>query len=277
MNKILQLLLIYFLLNIALITPGNARDIDENHTVIQTEFETAISKAKKEALTGNYESSLKDILETLDKSSSGKQFIETEALIRYIYNSTGNPDYLNSYYDKLEKLVSSNMVSPAFDILLKSYEEIKNYEGIINLYRMKLLATSNSMSDQDKSLIFEKIGDLYELLNQSPLNKDNFKRAVEFNEKNLRAREKLAFSLLLSGELREAEKLYKKALELNPGSDNAHLGLGIITYIKGDAKNAAEEFKLVQNKDKNAALLELIVKYELAKGTVSNLFRYWAF
>lgn len=283
MRKFFLVLLFFFLVNSINLSSSLARNyflVSESgdkhrNTSVPAEYELLISQAKKEALSGNYEISLKYILKTLDKSVEIKHFKETENLINYIFNSTENPDYLNSYYDKLAKLASNNTSSPAFDILIKSYEEIKNYEGIINLYRLKLLTNNHLLSDQEKSSIFEKMGDVYDLLKQQPLNTDNYKRALEFNEKNLSAREKLAYNLLLTGDIRNAEKHYKKLLELNSDNDKAHLGLGIIIYIKGDAKNAAEEFKLVKNKDKNTDLLELIVKYELSKGTISNLFRYW--
>jgi len=281
MKKKVIVFLLSFLINSTLISSNQAQNyigvpVKETYqNNKQPEFELLISQAKKEVLSGNFEIGLKYILEALDKSSENRHFKAVEILIKYIYDSTENPDYLNSYYNKLEKLVSKNLSSPGFDILIKYYEEIKNYEGIINLYRLKLLTNNIILSAPEKSLIFEKMGDIYEILKQLPLNTDNYKRALEFNEKNLTAREKLAYNLLLSGDIKEAEKNYKKLLEFNPDNDNGHLGLGIITFIKGDAKNAVEEFKLVKNKDKNVSLLELIAKYELSKGTISNLFRYW--
>jgi tetratricopeptide (TPR) repeat protein len=278
MRKTIQIFIISLLPGISQVSPAwAAQNLTAEITVKQNnkEFDALILRARTEAFAGNFSISLKYLLDTMEKATEKKDFTEAEALARYIYISTDNLDYLNAYYQKLEKRVNENISSPAFELLIKSYEEIRNYEGIINLYRLKLLTANKQLTEPEKAMMFEKMGDLYEQLNQFQLSSDNYKRALEFNDKNQGAREHIAFNLLLSGDIRGSEMHYKKLAEINPDNDNAHLGLGIITYIKGDAKNAAEEFKLVKKKDINSTLMELITKYELAKGPISNMFRYW--
>jgi len=235
-----------------------------------------INLVVKEYSLNNFSNVEKYILESLELAKTKEDFEKIQSLFGFIFSTTNNIELKNKYYQKLEDIVNKNISSPAFELLILTYENMKDYERILNLYRLKLLLSSENLNLEEKSIIFEKIGNYYSILNQFPLNIDNYKRAIELNYNNISAKENLAFNLLCTGEIVESENYYQQLIEYDKNNPKAILGLSIIIYIKGDAKKALEQIQSISNKDKDNStlLLETIFNYELKKGNISNIFRY---
>ena len=111
---------------------------------------------------------------------------------------------LNEIINKSLKLINNKNFSEALDLL-------------------------NQISVKDHQVFFIK-GSIYILLNNLELAKENFLSAIKINN-NIPSLCELAFLLTKEGNFFEAEKYYKKVLEIDNSNKNAKLGLGHL-YLK---------------------------------------------
>ncbi|MBU1727218.1 MAG: tetratricopeptide repeat protein, partial [Candidatus Omnitrophica bacterium] len=92
----------------------------------------------------------------------------------------------------------------------------------------------------------------------------SFKKAIELNPKNDWAYLRLGNSYLRHGKLLEAEKSFKKAIELNPKNDWAYLRLGNLYLEQGKLLEAEKSFKkaieFTPKNDRIYGALEIIYK-----------------
>jgi tetratricopeptide (TPR) repeat protein len=105
---------------------------------------------------------------------------------------------------------------------------------------------------------------------QNRVREDMVKKAIEQYQKIAEADPKDVDTLLMLGRLNkvaqnsaEAEKAYKKALDVDPGNEDAMTGLAVVYSDLGDNKGAAEMLRKVSEKSPNARnLFQLANAYE---------------
>lgn len=249
-------------------TEKSIKTLEKNTT------EEELKNLKSTIINGNYSNGINQLVKFIPITENHTAHTLTiDNLFNFIIKSEPKQEYFDLYKNELEKVVIKNPLSAYYEILFEIYKFNKDYESLLNIIRSKILFSNNNITNIEKSVLFEKMGDVYSEMNNFPSNIDNYQRAIQIHPNNKTAREKLAFNFLLIGEFDEAENNYKKLLEINVDNEKSRLGLAIIFYLKGDSKKSEEYLNMIKNKDKEVLLMELFTRVELSKGKLSGFLR----
>mgnify|MGYP001828954041 FL=1 len=93
--------------------------------------------------------------------------------------------------------------------------------------------------------VYDALGDLYLITGKTEKAKTSFRRALEIDERYVRAIKGLAHVYLEEQRFDEAEKLFTKAIELQPGNWNSINDLGGLLFNLGRYADAAQAYRRV--------------------------------
>ena len=145
---------------------------------------------------------------------------------------------LNEIINKSLKLINNKNFSEALDLL--NQISVKDHQVFFIKGSIYILLNNLDLAEENlKNSIrlnsknpsaFHNLANLYIKKNNLELAKENFLSAIKINN-NIPSLCELAFLLTKEGNFFEAEKYYKKVLEIDNSNKNAKLGLGHL-YLK---------------------------------------------
>lgn len=183
------------------------------------------------------------------------------------FNNRG--DYLNKAIENFRQAMKAD---PGATFLADELAELYIQSGRL---REAVSEFEGAVKDNPNDLPARRIlGRVYARMigdpQQNRVREDMVKKAIEQYQKIAEADPNDVDTLLMLGRLNkvaqnsaEAEKAYKKALEVEPGNEDAMTGLAVVYSDLGDNKGAAEMLRKVSEKSPNARnLFQLANAYE---------------
>jgi tetratricopeptide (TPR) repeat protein len=183
------------------------------------------------------------------------------------YNNRG--DYLNK---AIENFRAAMKADPNATFLADELSDLYIQSGRL---REAVTDAENTLKENPNDVASRRIlGRMYARMigdpNQNRIREDMVKKAIEQYQKIAEAEPQDVDTLLMLGRLQkvaqnsvEAEKAYKKALELEPNNEDALTGLAVVYSDLGDNKAAADMLRKVSEKSPNARnLFQLANAYE---------------
>lgn len=101
-------------------------------------------------------------------------------------------------------------------------------------YKSRIDFWSNAVkTSPSHALNYNNLGVVYFLENNLPEAEKNFRKSIDINPSVKLANYNIAYICMKSGRLKEAESYYQREIEINPTYDNAYFSLGIL-YINSN-------------------------------------------
>ena len=129
---------------------------------------------------------------------------------------------------------------------------------------------SLELSIQEKAEYHKMIGNCMARLGQNTEAERAYKKALELSPASDEAQSNLGSLHLEQGQVTEAKRCYQDAIASNPGNDKAWVGLGLCFVSEGDKESAHEAFSrsLEKNLRNSTAIFHLVkCAYEIKKYT----------
>ena len=127
---------------------------------------------------------------------------------------------------------------------------------------------SLELSAQEKAEYFKMIGNCMARLGQNPEAERAFKKALELSPASDETQANLGSLYLEQGQVSEAKRCYQDAIASNPANDKAWVGLGLCFVAEGDKEAAHDAFSrsLERNLRNSTAIFHLVkCAYEIKK------------
>ncbi|MBC7396350.1 MAG: tetratricopeptide repeat protein [Bdellovibrionales bacterium] len=127
---------------------------------------------------------------------------------------------------------------------------------------------SLDLSIQEKAEYFKMIGNCMARLGQNVEAERAYKKALELSPASDEAQSNLGSLHLEQGQVSDAKRCYQDAIASNPGNDKAWVGLGLCFVSEGDKESAHEAFSrsLEKNLRNSTAIFHLVkCAYEIKK------------
>jgi len=120
----------------------------------------------------------------------------------------------------------------------------------------------------EKSEYFKMMGNCYARLGQNQEAERSYKKALELSPASDEVQSNLGSLYLEQGQVSEAKRCYQDAIASNPANDKAWVGLGLCHVSEGDKESAHEAFarSLERNLRNSTAIFHLVkCAYEIKK------------
>jgi tetratricopeptide (TPR) repeat protein len=127
---------------------------------------------------------------------------------------------------------------------------------------------SLDLSAQEKAEYFKMIGNCMSRLGQNPEAERAYKKALELSPASDETQSNLGSLYLEQGQVVEAKRAYQDAIASNPANDKAWVGLGLCFVAEGDKEAAHDSFSrsLERNLRNSTAIFHLVkCAYEIKK------------
>jgi tetratricopeptide (TPR) repeat protein len=127
---------------------------------------------------------------------------------------------------------------------------------------------SLDLTTLEKSEYFKMMGNCYARLGQNPDAERAYKKALELSPASDEVQSNLGSLYLEQGQVPDAKRCYQDAIASNPANDKAWVGLGLCHVSEGDKESAHEAFarSLERNLRNSTAIFHLVkCAYEIKK------------
>lgn len=127
---------------------------------------------------------------------------------------------------------------------------------------------SLELSTLEKSEYLKMMGNCYARLGQNPDAERSYKKALELSPASDEVQSNLGSLYLEQGQVPDAKRCYQDAIASNPANDKAWVGLGLCHVSEGDKESAHEAFarSLERNLRNSTAIFHLVkCAYEIKK------------
>ncbi len=180
--------------------------------------------------------------------NKGVASIDTTTILTNLTNDLNkyNPDIVvtmmgvNDYGAHLPSYKTNSISENAFSKFFKTYKLTKYI--LLHIVAKAKEIRSYKLNTR-KDILYFSLGRIYNGRGKISQAEKAFKKAIEVNPKNDNAYIDLGWIYVPDGKLSQAEESFKKAIEVNPENDNAYIGLGWVYVPEGRFFQAAEMFK----------------------------------
>ena len=137
----------------------------------------------------------------------------------------------------------------------------------------RALKQLNNLSTQDKGEYYKMIGNCQSRLGLTSDAERSYKKALEMSPASDEVQSNLGSLYLEQGQITEAKRCYQDALAANPNNDKAWVGLGLCCVTEGDKESAHDAFaRSLEKNIRNSTAIFHMVKcaYEIKRYTTAE-------
>ncbi len=147
-----------------------------------------------------------------------------------IYYSNGMFENSINFLDK--HIAKDQSIFESYDYLAKSHYQRHEYTDSIKILELVLENFKNQLSNKQSAYVYNFLGANYNLDRQSDKSIEFYKKALDFDEKNINTITNLANAFRALGKIEEAVSYFNQGLKLDPINPKIHKDLSLITKYK---------------------------------------------
>ena len=179
-----------------------------------------------------------------------------------------NPEYASPYFNLGRIYAQNNMfkfaikflekhierdesIYDSYDILAKCYYHDYQYENSIKVINKIFDYFKQDLTPAQKAYLYNMLGANYNLNHNIDLSLESYKKALSFDENDVKAIGNIGNVLRSKGQVDEAKEYFKKALKLDPKNADIHKDLSVITKYDSDSHEHLTEMKALIEVEKS--------------------------